>query len=397
MVREPLSLRLQYNAGGGLLFNLVYRDPDSPGDSVVFGGPNGGSWGISLYPSESGAGAFVLRQPQFFLPTPEPGTLSLAAIALLALVLANSLRLGGTFMQIQKLAMLAALCAGAAVAGTPPGMPAGWSDGYVYANGIRIHYYHAAPAPGKSVMVMAHGFSDYGLNWTTLTLDLQKDYDIYMVDARGHGYTDPPVRGQKGDVAVEDLVGFLREMKIEKPILMGHSMGAATVMRLGATYPDLAKAVIMLDPGLGVPGTGRRPPATRPEPSEVIAGLIARNNTPYDDLVAQCHKHTPMWDQLDCEYWAVSKHIFHGTYPTGAERGAGGFRRGNNAETLSKITAPALILKADAPPDVRAANIEAAKALPNGKLVHIDGAEHNLHHDKRKRTVEVLTEFLSSL
>ena len=298
-------------------------------------------------------------------------------------------------MQIQKFALLLTVGAALAAAGTPPAMPDGWSDGYVYANGIRIHYYRAVPAPGKPVIVMAHGATDYGLNWTTLTEDLQDGYDIYMVDARGHGYTDPPVAGQEGDVAVEDLVGFIREMKIDKPILMGHSMGAATVMRIGAAYPDLAKAVIMLDPGLGQPGTGR-PPAASQDRSTMIQGLLARNNTPYDDLVAQCRKQTPLWDQLDCEYWAVSKRIYHGSYEAGG-RVATGARRMSTQESLSKITAPALILKADAAPEVRAANAEAAKALPNGKLVHIDGAGHNLHHDKRQRTVEVLTEFLNSL
>jgi pimeloyl-ACP methyl ester carboxylesterase len=93
----------------------------------------------------------------------------------------------------------------------------------------------------------------------------------------------------------------------------------------------------------------------------------------------------------------VSKHIYHGTFPTGVEPGTGGFRGGNTAETLSKISAPALILKADAPPETRTANNEAAKVLKNGKLVHIDGAGHNLHHDKRQKTVEVLTAFLGSL
>ncbi len=301
-------------------------------------------------------------------------------------------------MQIRKFALtlvLIALCAGVAVGATPPGMPDGWSDGYVYANGIRIHYYHAVSTPGKPVIVMAHGFSDYGLNWTTLTEDLQDDYDIYMVDARGHGYTDPPVADEKGDVAVEDLVGFLREMKIEKPILMGHSMGAATVMRIGATYPDLPKAVIMLDPGLGLPGTGRPAPPKQSQ-AEAIKAALARNNTPYDDLVAQCRKGTPLWDQLDCEYWAVSKRIFHGSYAPGG-RISTGARRMSTSETLSKITAPALILKADATPEIRAANNEAAKVLKNGKLVHIDGAGHNLHHDQRKKTVEVLTAFLGSL
>ena len=69
----------------------------------------------------------------------------------------------------------------------------------------------------------------------------------------------------------------------------------------------------------------------------------------------------------------------------------------STSETLAKITAPALILKADAPPETRKANEEAAKVLKNGKLVHIDGAGHNLHHDERQRTVAALRSFLSSL
>jgi pimeloyl-ACP methyl ester carboxylesterase len=257
---------------------------------------------------------------------------------------------------------------------------------------------------------MAHGVTDYGLNWTTLTKELQAAYDIYMVDARGHGYTDPPTADARGDTGVEDLVGFLRAMKLEKPILMGHSMGASTVMRVGATYPDLPRAVIMLDPGLGAPGGGRgAAPAAAAEavrgaaaaPALVMGGtaeaLVAQNNRPYDDLVAQCRQQTPKWDLLDCQYWAVSKRIYHGTYASGGGRGIGGGGGMSTAEALGKITAPALILKADAPPETRRANEEAAKVLKNGKLVHIDGAGHNLHHDERQQTVAALKSFLSSL
>jgi pimeloyl-ACP methyl ester carboxylesterase len=305
------------------------------------------------------------------------------------------------------------LLAAVTAAAPPPGIPDGWSDGYVYANGIRIHYYHAVPAPGRPVVVMAHGATDYGLNWTTLTLELQADYDIYMVDARGHGYTDPPTPDAKGDTGVEDLAGFVHAMKIEKPILMGHSMGAGTVMRIGATYPDLPRAVIMLDPGLGAPGGARVGAAGAADrggapgrgaaaeaPGLVMGGtaeaLVAQNNRSYDDLVAQCRQQTPKWDPLDCQYWAVSKRIYHGSYTSGGGRGpgAGGM---STSEALSKITAPTLILKADAPPETRQANEEAAKVLKNGKLVHIDGAGHNLHHDQRQQTVKVMRAFLRTL
>lgn len=296
-----------------------------------------------------------------------------------------------------------------AFAAPPPGIPDGWSDGFVYANGIRVHYYHATPAPGKPVIVMVHGVTDNGLCWTTLTWKLQDAYDVYMVDTRGHGLTDPFTPSDNGDTLIKDVVEFVRVMKFEKPILMGHSMGAATVMRIGAEYPDLAKAIIMLDPGVGGrgPGGGRGPrngpPAPRPASDDPLAfsmfaspeTLVKQNNYSYDELVAKCHRDSPKWDLVDCEYWALSKKQYHGPYTNEAWQAMSGSMRTGDA--LAKITAPALILKADAPPETRKAQLEAASVMQHGKLVHIDGAAHNLHHDQLARTMEVLTEFLKTL
>lgn len=312
-------------------------------------------------------------------------------------------------------AMIVMFCAGVRAA-PPPGIPDGWSDGYVYANGIRIHYYRAMPAPGKPVIVMVHGVTDNGLCWTTLTWKLQDSYDIYMLDTRGHGLSDPFTPADDRDTLVKDVVEFARAMKFEKPILMGHSMGAATVMRLGAEYPDLAQAIIMLDPFLNREGPGRggrsgrpreattaaatAPARTAPDRLQVnMAGppemLVAQNNYSFDDLVATCRRQSPKWDLVDCRYWALSKKQYHGAYTPEAWQTMSGIMA--IGDSLAKIAVPALVLKADAPPDVRAADEKAAQVMQKGRLVHIDGGGHNLHHDEPQRTVQVLKEFLSSL
>jgi pimeloyl-ACP methyl ester carboxylesterase len=298
-------------------------------------------------------------------------------------------------------------------------IPDGWTDGYAYANGIRIHYYHAVPAQGKPVMVMVHGVTDNGLCWTTLALKLQDAYDIYMLDARGHGLSDPFTTTDNGETLVKDVVAFVQAMKFEKPILMGHSMGAATVMRIGAQYPDLAKAIIMLDPMLGrfpgarpggAPGrdTARNRPPAPPQPRPSTAPdrlsvnmfgspetLVAQNNYRFEDLVATGRRQFPKWDSVDVYYWALSKKQYHGTYTSEAGQAMSGTM--NTADALAKIQAPALILKADASPEVRKTNEETARVMQKGKLVHINGAGHNLHHDQLARTLEVLKEFLSPL
>lgn len=300
-----------------------------------------------------------------------------------------------------------------------PEMPAGWSDGYVYANGIRIHYYHAVPAPEKPVMVMVHGITDIGLSWTTLTQELQDVYDIYMLDARGHGLSDPFTPSDNGDTLVKDVVAFVDAMDFKKPILVGHSMGAATVMRVGADYPKLAKAIVMLDPFLDPEGPRRRNPAEpseqdnkpdappdtakreSPAPDHLPVSmfgtpqvLVAQNNYRFEDLVATCRRQTPKWSTLDCQYWALSKKQYHGAYTNEAWQVMAGTMK--TGDSLAKIPVPTLILKADAPPEIREANEKAANVMQKGTLLHIDGAGHNLHHDELEPTVEILSEFLST-
>jgi pimeloyl-ACP methyl ester carboxylesterase len=329
---------------------------------------------------------------------------------------------------------LLALVPAVAHAAEPPGIPDGWSDGYAYANGVRLHYYHAVPAPGKPVIVMVHGVTDNGLCWTTLTWKLQGSYDIYMLDTRGHGLSHPFTAADDRDTLVKDVVEFVRTMKFDKPILMGHSMGAATVMRIGADYPELARAIIMLDPGLpragggprggapagqrgGAPGRGPGGAATAPitqaagrsttapaprAPDRLSVNmfgspetLVMQNNYKFEDLVATCRRQSPKWDIVDCQYWALSKKQYHGAYSNEARQAMSGTM--GTGDSLARITVPAIVLKADASPERRKANEEAAKVMRKGKLVHIDGAGHNLHHDELKRTVDVITEFLSAL
>ncbi len=292
-------------------------------------------------------------------------------------------------------------------------IPEGWSDGYAYANGIRIHYYRATPQPEKPVIVMVHGVTDNGLCWTTLTWKLQDQYDIYMLDTRGHGLSDPFTTNDNGETLIKDVVAFVKVMNFKNPILVGHSMGAATVMRVGAEYPGVARAIIMLDPLLGGRGPATKgvpnrtaPPATSPKPATApdrlsvsMFGspetLVVQNNYRFEDLLATGHRQNPMWNKVDVEYWALSKKQYHGPYtPEASQAMSGTMSIGNS---LSKIQVPALMLKADASPEVRKSNNEAAATMPKGKLVHIDGAGHNLHHDKLERTTEVLNEFLLTL
>jgi len=273
----------------------------------------------------------------------------------------------------------------------PPAPPAGWTDGYVMANGIRIHYWRTGG--DKPVLVMAHGSSDDGLCWTNLAKELVDDYDVILPDARGHGLSDPPKRSDSADAQAEDLAGLIRALKLKKPIMMGHSMGSSSVAWFAAKYPDIPGAVIIEDPRLiPRPSGSSRSSATAAAQERRRAQILARNNTSYEELVAQCLKNSPQWGRSECEYWAPSKRRHH---PDTAFRRIGD--RPAMSELFAKITAPTLILKADAQGAERKKNEEVANLLKSGRIVHVEGARHNVRRDQKARLLKALKAFLGEL
>jgi pimeloyl-ACP methyl ester carboxylesterase len=277
----------------------------------------------------------------------------------------------------------------AAVAVGAPAPPTNWTDGYVLTNGIRIHYWRTGGA--KPALVMAHGSSDDGLCWTNLAKELEDQFDIILFDARGHGLSDPPKPGDPVDVQADDLAGLIRELKLVKPIVMGHSMGSFAAAAFAAKYPDMARGVVLEDPNLG--SRPMAPSGNSDDPQTRRAAVLARNNTSETELVAGCMKSSPKWGRSECEIWAPSKRRHHPDTALG--RGVGA--RPPMSELFSKIIVPTLILKADAQGDVRQQNEKVAGLLKHGQIVHIEGAGHNVRRDAKERTLAVLKPFLAKL
>jgi pimeloyl-ACP methyl ester carboxylesterase len=119
---------------------------------------------------------------------------------------------------------------------------------------------------------------------------------------------------------------------------------------------------------------------------------LARNNTPYEQLLSECIEKNPKWDRSVCEYWAPSKQMHH---PNTAFGSIG--QRPPMSELLPKIEVPTLILKADAEPGVRKQEQLMADLLPNGRIVHIDGAGHSVRRDQKLVLLETLKDFLDEL
>lgn len=95
-------------------------------------------------------------------------------------------------------------------------------------------------------LIILHGLFGSLDNWMGLAKHWSENYEVWLVDQRNHGQS--PHDNDFSYLAMkDDLKAFIDEHSIEKPILLGHSMGGKTVMEFAMHYGELIKQLIVVD------------------------------------------------------------------------------------------------------------------------------------------------------
>jgi pimeloyl-ACP methyl ester carboxylesterase len=114
-----------------------------------------------------------------------------------------------------------------------------------------------ADLTGRPV-VLAHGLSATRRNVVQGSRHLvRRGHRLIAYDARGHGASTPapdPADYEYADL-VGDLEAVLAELELERPVLVGSSMGAATVMAYALEHPGEVPALVQITPAYN--GAGR--------------------------------------------------------------------------------------------------------------------------------------------
>ncbi len=184
-----------------------------------------------------------------------------------------------------------------------------WSEGDVEANGITLHYLRTGDGT-KPPLILSHGFTDNGLCWAPVARALESDYDVIMYDARGHGLSDAPETGYTTEDRADDLAGLVKALGLDKPAVLGHSMGGSTAAAAGAKYPELFGKLLLEDPGWHEPDSDRVEMTEAERLASVErrrAEMVERKHLSRETLMAFCRKHSPTWSEAEIGPWAIAK------------------------------------------------------------------------------------------
>ena len=264
-----------------------------------------------------------------------------------------------------------------------------WQSGDIVVNGLTLHYTRTGGA--KPPVVLAHGFSDDGLCWTPVAEALAADYDVVMVDARGHGRSAAPEQGYGSADHAADLAGVIRALGLKRPAVLGHSMGAASTLVLAGLYPELPRAILLEDPPPWWITAEAGVPLTRQSP--IRLGIIELKRKTREELIAHARSGSPTWPEAELGPWADAKLRFSFNILTADEPAAVDW-----PATVRRITCPALLITAD-PALGALVTPESAAELqalaPQMRIAHIAGAGHSIHREQFVRYMETVRGFMA--
>ncbi len=101
---------------------------------------------------------------------------------------------------------------------------------------------------GKTILCI-HGLTANCRCWDLLASILSPKHRVLAMDLRGRGHSGRPSSGYSIDYHCRDIKAIMEDMGLERPVLMGHSLGAAIALGFGAKYPDDIDRIILVDGG----------------------------------------------------------------------------------------------------------------------------------------------------
>lgn len=99
---------------------------------------------------------------------------------------------------------------------------------------------------GRPVVLLA-GLGNTAHKFDKFALKLTAAYHVYGITRRGFGESSAPVSGYSADRLGDDVLAVVDFLKLDRPILVGHSIAGEELSSVGSRYPGKVAGLVYLD------------------------------------------------------------------------------------------------------------------------------------------------------
>ena len=135
-------------------------------------------------------------------------------------------------------------------------------------DGARVHYVNYGK--GSEALVLIHGWTCNVDNWRDQIPDFAKRNRVIAIDLPGHGQSDKPQIVYSMDLFARAVEAVMRDAKVKRAVLVGHSMGTPVARQFYRKYPEKTLGIVIVDGPL-------RPFGDKAMMDRFIAGFRAAN------------------------------------------------------------------------------------------------------------------------
>ena len=245
---------------------------------------------------------------------------------------------------------------------------------------------------GKKTAVFIPGFASSGDVWAETVSDLQPDYNCYVLTMPGCSGT-PAEEAPSFESWKNQIAAYIKSEGLDKPVLVGHSMGGGLALAVAADYPEIASKLIVVDALPCLPALQN--PNFKANPEADYSAMIAPITNMSDEQFLMMQKSnigfmttdSLMFDKI--VNWSVTsdRNTFARMY---AE-----FSNTDLRERIKTIEIPSLILLESMFKNIKPMVAEQYKDLNNAQLEYADKGLHFIMYDDKEWYTNQLTGFLN--
>jgi len=202
---------------------------------------------------------------------------------------------------------------------------------------------------GKQILCI-HGITSNCRSWDCLASALSPHHRVIAMDLRGRGLSDKPPTGYSINHHCKDILSLMNDQGLQRPVLMGHSLGAFISLVFAARHPQRVAQLILVD------GGGK---LSKDQMDKVFAGIkpsldrLGRIFSSLKIYLSQM-KHAPYlqpWNSYMETYFRYEIEKGEGgirsrVHPKHVEEEAKNIGKVDSSKFYKKVKAPTLILRA---------------------------------------------------